>query len=230
MQGGVQIELDRLLPVPRLARLAVDYANLRTLNAESMRGLIRPDPRAHLRPELVDPVVISQQRGRHALPDPLYVALYIPRTKLVYRESFHAWIRQLMEAAASRCALSEDNDAALHDLCVDHRPKLNLVFRRDRTGWNARVEFQYKEVAWYIGIGCAAITDSRGPYRGLVKRCENFGGSGHGSKACGGYVLMQSEGGRKPSRFCSRACQNRVNQRNKDRKRRELETAERPRP
>lgn len=215
-RGRLTLAVDRLLPVRRLTRLAVDYANLKALNANALQGLIRKERpvRGHFRSdELL------------GVQDPELWDRWRPRSKWAEKPDSREWVRELMEVAAGGHRLNEDQDTALYELLEAHRPELSSV-NYDRTkGFRAWVEMPAEaDLLWYIGLGCAALLDRNGPYKGLVRRCENFDGSGHEtSKACHSYVLMQSEGGRKPSRFCSRECQNRVNQRNKDRKRRQLD-------
>jgi hypothetical protein len=198
MRVGLQIAVDRVLPVRQLIRLAVDYANLKLPEPAALRKLVKWP--------------LREQRDRIWFQHPII--------RLAGRVDLHAWVRALMDAASDGKPLSEEDATDLYELIHDETPTLPISFKDG--GFDAYISVPKADLFWFVGIGCAALFDRHSAYRNVVCRCANFAGSEYKklpSTACGRYVLKLSRGGRTPSRFCSEPCRNRVNQRDKIKRR-----------
>jgi hypothetical protein len=197
------IDIEQVLPFDRYARLCIDYANLKSLDAEALTHFAQ-----HI-PEL--PHFLGLVDFAYTWPTPSIARARQLRT--------HAWVRQLLDTAANHKALNAEDDETLGRLFERRQIVVQLSYRRGKR--EGVVHVPGADLLWFIGAGASVLFDKKGQYHDVVRRCDNFAGSTYTklqSTACGNYMLKISDGGPKPRRFCSPECRNRVNQREKTRK------------
>ena len=189
-----EIDIQHVLPLDRYVRLAVDYANLKSLDVANLHKLALDaygfGPRVEGRVWNVD------LRG----------SIVATMTKVAARSRTHTWIRGLVDAAADDKPLRREDEQELVDTFSGQKLTLDLAFRAGAL--ESEVRMPDADLLWFFSIGCAALFDKHGPYYRLVRRCDDFAGSTYTkvkSKACGNYALLISNGGRTPERFCSRS-------------------------
>jgi hypothetical protein len=168
---------------------------------------------------LIDGFSSEFLKRRGTMPDP--VKSLMGRACTLKCTPEHVYVKQLVNAAAERRRLTRKELAELIEWVDGTRLMIDLSY--NKRGFDAVIDIaDASSLPWFVGLGCAALFDQLdGPYQGVVCYCENFSGERHDTKYCGRYVLMISDGGRKPSAYCSAECRNRVNQRKTARRQRQ---------